>query len=46
MKILLDENIPKEIKQEFQEFDIYTISDMKWTGIKNGELLKYLFQVF
>ncbi len=41
MKILLDENLPVELKNEFDDesFDIFSVKDMKWGGIKNGELL-------
>ncbi len=42
MKLLLDENLPKKLKLDFQEHEIYTVSDKKWNGIKNGELLKLL----
>ena len=39
MKILLDENIDVNFKNEFPEFDVETVKGMKWTGIENGELL-------
>jgi len=40
MKILLDENLPKKIKINFQEkHEISTVGDMGWNGKKNGELL-------
>ncbi len=42
MKVLLDENIPVEIKKEFNISDISVLSvkDMNWHGIKNGTLLR------
>ncbi len=42
MRLLLDENLPKRLKIDFPEHEIYTIRDMEWCGIKNGELLKLL----
>lgn len=44
MRLLLDENLPKRLKQDFTEHEIYTIRDQGWNGIKNGELLKLLLQ--
>jgi hypothetical protein len=41
MKVLLDENIPRKLKYRFsEEFEILTVPDMGWSGIKNGDLLK------
>ena len=40
MKILLDEVIPIQFKKELQDYDIYTVRDLNWLSIKNGELLK------
>ncbi len=42
MRLLLDENLPKQLKQDFLEHEIYTVRDKQWNGIKNGELLKLL----
>lgn len=42
MKILLDENLPKKLKNDFSDFEIYTIREKGWNGKKNGELLKLL----
>jgi hypothetical protein len=42
MLLLLDENLPKRLKLDFQEHEIYTVRDKGWNGIKNGELLKLL----
>ena len=40
MKILLDENLPKNLKADFgSNFEVKTVRDMKWLGKKNGELL-------
>lgn len=42
MKLLLDENLPKKLKLDFTEHEIYTVTDKGWNGVKNGELLKLL----
>ncbi|CAN5406882.1 hypothetical protein BH09BAC4_BH09BAC4_44730 [soil metagenome] len=39
MKLLIDENLPKALKQHFPDHDIYTVRDMGWQSKKNGELL-------
>ena len=44
MRLLLDENLPKRLKQDFSEHEIYTVRDKAWNGIKNGELLKLLLE--
>ena len=40
MKLLLDENLPKRLKLDFSEHEIYTVSDKGWSGKKNGELME------
>ncbi len=42
MKLLIDENLPKRLKLDFPEHEIYTVSDMGWNSKKNGELLKLM----
>lgn len=42
MRLLLDENLPKRLKQDFKEQEIYTAADKGWTGISNGKLLGLL----
>ena len=44
MKILLDENIDVKFKNQFdvKVNEVFTVKDMNWLGIKNGELLKLL----
>lgn len=45
MKILLDEGIDIRLKNSFPDnHEVYTVKDMQWTGIKNGELIKLLAQ--
>jgi len=42
MRLLLDENLPKRLKLDFPEHEVFTVRDKKWNGVKNGELLKLL----
>jgi len=42
MKLLLDENLPKRLKKDFTEHEIYTVTDKNWNGKKNGELLSLM----
>lgn len=43
MKILLDENIDVRFKNSFNEkYQVFTVKDMGWNGIKNGQLLLLL----
>jgi predicted nuclease of predicted toxin-antitoxin system len=42
MKLLLDENLPKRLKNDFIEHEIYTLREKNWNGKKNGELIKLM----
>jgi hypothetical protein len=42
MRPLLDENLPKRLKLDFPEHEIFTVRDKQWNGINNGDLLKLL----
>lgn len=40
-KVLLDENLPKKLKFRLQaSCDIFTVNDMAWNSLENGELIK------
>jgi len=39
MKILLDECLPVRLKNYFSDFEVATVAEMGWTGLKNGKLL-------
>lgn len=40
MKILLHENLPNQLKADFEpDYEVKTVRDMGWLGKKNGELL-------
>jgi predicted nucleic acid-binding protein len=40
MKILLDECITVKLKNYLKEYDVSTVAELNWHGIKNGQLLK------
>lgn len=42
MKLLLDENLPKKLKSDFPEHEIYTVFNKGWNSKQNGELLKLM----
>jgi len=44
MLLLLDENLPKKLSQDFPLHKVYTVKEKGWTGLKNGELLQKLIE--
>lgn len=44
MKLLLDNNIPKKLKLDFPEHEVFTAREMGWSQNSNGELLDLLIQ--
>ena len=49
MKIIIDENLPKYLKNVLSQFEVTTVQEQGWAGINNGELIKKingLFDVF
>lgn len=40
MKILLDESVPRLLRQRLPQLEISTVQEMGWSGLRNGELLK------
>ncbi|MBP6431338.1 MAG: DUF5615 family PIN-like protein [Ferruginibacter sp.] len=39
MKILLDECVTKRLKKYLNEFNVFTVNELGWSGIKNGKLM-------
>ena len=39
MRILPDECVTKRLKPHLSEFEVYTVTQMRWNGIKNGKLM-------
>ena len=40
MKILLDENLPHDLRYFLSGHEVFTVAFMGWSGTENGELLK------
>ncbi len=45
MRLLLNENLPKKLKQDLTEYEIYTVSEKGWSGKKNGELINLMIDL-
>lgn len=39
MKLLLDENLPHDLRHELPGHEVFTVQYLGWSGISNGELL-------
>ncbi len=46
MKIIIDECVPHIVKKGLPQYDIRTVQEQGWSGIKNGELLKLVTAEF
>jgi hypothetical protein len=44
MRLLLDENLPKRLKTDFVNHEIYTVRDKGWNGVRNGQLLQLMIE--
>ena len=42
MRLLLDENLPKRLKADFPNHEVFTVREKEWNGIKNGDLLQLM----
>lgn len=40
MRILFDEDMPRPLKKNLTDHQVFTVQELGWSGIKNGELLK------
>lgn len=40
MKILLDECVTKKLKKLLPSHECFTVTEMKWNGLKNGKLME------
>jgi hypothetical protein len=40
MRLLLDESVPRRLRQALPNHDVKTVVEMGWGGIKNGKLLE------
>lgn len=44
--MLLDECVPRRLRRELPGHEVRTVSEMEWSGIKNGPLLRRAAQEF
>lgn len=40
MKLLLDENLPHDLRHFLPGHEVFTVAYMQWNGVTNGELLR------
>jgi hypothetical protein len=40
MKLLLDENLPHQMRSAITGHEVFTVAFMGWSGVENGELLE------
>jgi len=46
VRILLDEGVPEIIQQRLPDFSIFTVEQMGWRSLKNGDLLNRMMGEF
>jgi predicted nuclease of predicted toxin-antitoxin system len=46
MKILIDECLPRKLKQTLKEHEVMSVPEAGWAGKKNGELLRLMIGAF
>lgn len=46
MRILLDECLPRRLKRELIGHEVQTVPEMRWSGKRNGELLRLAAREF
>jgi len=46
MRVLLDECVPRGLREQLPGHDVKTVAESGWTGVKNGELLRLAAQRF
>jgi len=40
VRLLLDENLPHQLRVELPDHEVFTTAYMGWSGVENGELLR------
>ena len=40
IRVLLDECLPRKLKREFVDCEVFTVQEMGWSGMQNGELMQ------
>ncbi len=42
MRLLLNENVPRQLKRHIADYEVYTVREKRWNGKLNGELLQLM----
>ncbi|HYC89616.1 MAG TPA: DUF5615 family PIN-like protein [Thermoanaerobaculia bacterium] len=45
-RVLFDENMPRQLRRDLQEFAIRTVQEEGWAGLENGNLLRHAAPTF
>lgn len=40
MRVLLDESLPRQLAEEFPDFEVRTVAQQRWSGLANGLLIE------
>ena len=46
MRVLLDECVPRSLREQLAGHEVKTVAESGWAGVKNGELLRLAAQRF
>jgi predicted nuclease of predicted toxin-antitoxin system len=46
MRVLLDECVPRGLREELPGHEVKTVAETEWAGVKNGELLQLAAKEF
>ena len=46
MRVLLDECVPRTLREQLPGHEVKTVAQSGWTGVKNGELLRLAAERF
>ena len=46
MRVLLDECVPRTLREQLRGHDVKTVAESGWAGVKNGELLRLAAERF
>ena len=46
MRVLLDECVPRALRDDIPDYEVQTVAEVGWAGVKNGELLRLAATAF
>jgi Domain of unknown function (DUF5615) len=46
MRVLLDECVPRALRNDIPGHEVQTVAEVGWAGVKNGELLRLAATAF